>query len=167
MNGNLISPCPSRFRNALGKYKVVRSSACVACGKCVEVCAWGVYQKAEKRMLEPRSYRCNGPEGCRAKESYCVDNCPMDAIDFSVTPPQFDKDCDFCWLCEQTCPRGAIEVDYKTLDEYHKPLNKSVLQKSIDVFEAKGLFRRLVPDEDIGWDTSFYLNKKPRFKIDY
>ncbi|MBN2061375.1 MAG: EFR1 family ferrodoxin [Deltaproteobacteria bacterium] len=106
--------------------------------------------------------KCNYP-----KCHYCMDSCPMDAIDFSVIPPQFDKDCDFCWLCEQTCPMGAIEIDYRTLDEYHKPLNKSVLQKSIDVFEAKGLFRRLVPDEDIGWDTSFYKNKKPRFKIDY
>jgi hypothetical protein len=38
----------------------------------------------------------------------------------------------------------------------------------VNAFEAKGLFRRLVPDEKIGWDTSFWKsNKHPRFKIDY
>ena len=30
--------CPSRFRNQLGRHLVVRTSACIACGKCVEVC---------------------------------------------------------------------------------------------------------------------------------
>ena len=31
----VIRPVPERYRNALGKYKVNRSAACVACGQCV------------------------------------------------------------------------------------------------------------------------------------
>ncbi len=77
---NLVAHCPSRFRNALGKYNVVRTSACIACGKCEEVCAYGVHKKAGGRMLSPRSYKCAGPERCRAADSYCVDHCPEDAL---------------------------------------------------------------------------------------
>jgi ferredoxin len=119
-----------------------------------------------KKLVVRTEFKVN-PEKCNYPRcTYCIDNCPTGAIDLSVSPPIFDKDCDLCWLCEQTCPRGAIEVDYEPLDKYHKPFNISVLQKSVDSFEAKGLFRRLVPLEDIGWDTSFWKNKKPRFKID-
>ena len=120
-----------------------------------------------KKLVVRTEFKVNMEKCNHPKCTHCIDNCPTDAIDFSKTPPLFDKDCDVCWLCEQTCPMGAIEVDYKSLDQYHKPFNRSVLENSVDVFEAKGLFRRLVPNEDIGWETSFYLNKKPRFKIDY
>jgi ferredoxin/flavodoxin len=119
-----------------------------------------------KRMVVQTEFKVNAEKCNYPKCTYCIDHCPTGAIDLSKSPPIFDKSCDFCWLCEQTCPRGAIEVDYEPLDRFHKPLNISVLQKSADTFEAKGLFRRLVPNKDIGWDTSFWKNKKPRFKID-
>jgi flavodoxin/ferredoxin len=120
-----------------------------------------------KKWVIRKSFKVNA-EKCKYPQcTHCIDNCPTGAIDFSVSPPIFDKDCDSCFLCEQTCPQGAIEFDYyEPLDDSHKPLNISVLQRSVDVFEARGLFRRLVPNEDIGWDTSFWKNKKPRFKID-
>jgi len=76
----LATPCPSRFRNHLGKFKVVRTTACVTCGKCAEVCAYEVHVKAGERMLSPKSYLCAGPETCRAAGAYCVDNCPEDAL---------------------------------------------------------------------------------------
>jgi len=71
---------PSRYRNQFGKYKVVRTSACIACGKCAEVCAYGVHVKAGSRMLAPKSHLCRGREHCRANERYCADNCPVNAI---------------------------------------------------------------------------------------
>jgi flavodoxin/ferredoxin len=119
-----------------------------------------------KKLVIRKNFKVNAEKCNYPRCTHCIDNCPTGAIDFSVSPPLFDKDCDSCFLCEQTCPRGAIEFDYEPLDNSHKPLNVSVLQKSVDTFEAKGLFRRLVPNEDIGWDTSFWKNKKPRFKID-
>jgi ferredoxin len=120
-------------------------------------------QFVTRRNFKVNLERCNYP-----KCTFCIDNCPTGAIDFSVSPPLFDKDCDSCFLCEQTCPRGAIEFDYDEMEKGHRPLNRSVLQNSLDTFEARGLFRRLVPNEEIGWDTPFFkLKKSPRFKIDY
>jgi glutamate synthase domain-containing protein 2/Na+-translocating ferredoxin:NAD+ oxidoreductase RNF subunit RnfB len=75
-----VRQCPSRFRNRLGKYRVVRTSACVACGKCAEVCAYGVHRSAGGRMLTPKSYLCRGPEVCQAAEAFCVDHCPQGAL---------------------------------------------------------------------------------------
>jgi flavodoxin/ferredoxin len=120
-----------------------------------------------KRLVRRVDFTVNKEKCNYPKCTHCMDNCPSNAIDMSVSPPVFDKDCDSCFLCEQTCPMGAIEFDYRPLDADHKPLNVSVLQKSVDTFEAMGHFRRLVPNEKIGWDNSFWKTKKPRFKIDY
>lgn len=100
------------------------------------------------------------------KCTMCVDNCPMNAIDFSISPPMFNKDCDRCFLCEMACPWGAIEYDFEPLQKMHevKP-GESMLQKSLEIFEARGRFRRLVPLDKIGWDNTLYKIKKPRYKI--
>jgi len=44
----------------------------------------------------------------------CVDNCAVKAIDFSVNPPVFKKNCVNCNLCNRMCPEGAIELDAAT-----------------------------------------------------
>ncbi|MHC4455994.1 MAG: glutamate synthase-related protein, partial [Planctomycetota bacterium] len=77
---HLVAQCPSRFRNLLGKYKVVRTSACITCGKCAEICSYGVHQKAGNKMLTPISYLCRGPQACRAVERFCADCCPVNAL---------------------------------------------------------------------------------------
>ncbi len=104
--------------------------------------------------------RCQYP-----KCTFCIDNCPNGSIDFSVSPPVFDINCDKCFLCEQTCPNAAIEADYMPFQKVHDPIAINVLQKSIQAFEELGHFRRLVPLEEIGWQTPFWTFKKPRFKI--
>ena len=121
-----------------------------------------------KKWVIRKSFKVDAEKCKYPRCTHCIDNCPTGAIDFSVSPPVFDKDCDSCFLCEQSCPQGAIEFDYyEPLEISHRPLNIAVLQRSVDVFEAKGLFRRLVPNEKIGWDTPFWKSKKPpRFKID-
>jgi glutamate synthase domain-containing protein 2 len=83
---NLVSRCPSRFRNQFGKFRVVRTAACVACGKCAEVCAYGVHVKAGTRMLAPRSHLCRGTQVCRAAGRYCVDHCPAGALRVGPDP---------------------------------------------------------------------------------
>lgn len=122
MNDHLVSPCPSRFRNALGKYKVNRSSACIACGKCAEVCEWGAHQKGGARMLAPRSYRCNGPEGCIAKKTYCVDHCPSGALRVGRDPmwetfgdPRWTNELlASTWIQAETGYPPTQDLDYKT-----------------------------------------------------
>jgi NAD-dependent dihydropyrimidine dehydrogenase PreA subunit len=104
--------------------------------------------------------RCKYP-----KCTLCIDNCPQGSIDFSVSPPNFNITCQKCYHCEQICPNGAIGADYMPFKKAHDPVTVSLLQKSLEVFEARGRFRRLVPMEDIGWDTPAWKYKKPpRYK---
>jgi len=71
-----------------------------------------------------------------------------------------------CFLCEQTCPNGAIEIDWEAFQKPHDKLVENWLSKIVDYLEAKGHFRRLVPPEEIGWETPFWKTKyPPRFKI--
>jgi glutamate synthase domain-containing protein 2/Na+-translocating ferredoxin:NAD+ oxidoreductase RNF subunit RnfB len=78
--GARVKPCPSRFRNTLGIYKVVRTSECTACGTCAKVCQYGVHVKAGQRMLAPRDHLCQGFEVCRGTTSFCLNHCPTGAL---------------------------------------------------------------------------------------
>jgi len=82
----LVAPCPSRFRNSMAIYRVVRTSDCISCGKCSEVCKYGVHKKAGKRMLTPRSHLCQGSEVCRVTGSFCVNSCPVNALRVGPDP---------------------------------------------------------------------------------
>jgi glutamate synthase domain-containing protein 2/Na+-translocating ferredoxin:NAD+ oxidoreductase RNF subunit RnfB len=94
-----VQPCLSRYRNQFGKYKVVRTSACTACGKCAEVCAYGVHVQAGSRMLAPKSYKCRGREHCRSLGRYCVDKCREKAIKVG-RDPLFDTIGDYRWTSD-------------------------------------------------------------------
>jgi glutamate synthase domain-containing protein 2 len=94
-NGHLDTPggihmevktCPSRYRNQFGKFKALRTSSCTACGKCSEVCSYGVHVKAGARMLAPRSYQCRGRDHCRSIGRYCADKCPVKALKVGKDP---------------------------------------------------------------------------------
>ena len=43
-----VIEAPSRFRNTIGKYTIKRSSKCVSCGLCAELCPYGVHPRYEK-----------------------------------------------------------------------------------------------------------------------
>ena len=85
-DNKFTSACPSRFRNSLAVYRVVRTTDCISCGKCAEVCQYGVHVKAGKRMLAPKAYLCRGSEVCRLAGSFCADNCPVNAIRIGPDP---------------------------------------------------------------------------------
>jgi len=77
---------PCRFKNPLSKYRVWRNEAkCIQCGKCVEVCPYGVHTKAGKYIRKPKSYLCLGP-GCEKNAFYCVANCPTQALTVRLNP---------------------------------------------------------------------------------
>jgi len=64
----------------------------------------------------PRPQRNINMEKCTyPKCTLCVDNCIVNSIDFSATPPVFRKNCINCSLCDKMCPVGAIEVDAETM----------------------------------------------------
>jgi glutamate synthase domain-containing protein 2/NAD-dependent dihydropyrimidine dehydrogenase PreA subunit len=81
-----VSTCPSRYRNRLGRYQVVRTSACIACGRCAKICAYGVHRKTGSRMLEPKAYRCHGLQHCRERGATCVQRCPTRALRVGPDP---------------------------------------------------------------------------------
>ncbi len=76
-----------RYRNAVGKYKVWRSNACILCGKCIEVCPRGVHVKPEgyTRFLPPRDDLCQGFQ-CKEIGRFCPDHCPVGALRVELSP---------------------------------------------------------------------------------
>jgi glutamate synthase domain-containing protein 2 len=94
-----VKPCPSRYRNQIGKYKVVRTSACTACGKCTAICSYGVHVKAGERMLAPKSFKCKGREHCRSLGRYCAGFCPSHALKIG-RDPLFDTIGDSRWTSD-------------------------------------------------------------------
>jgi flavodoxin/ferredoxin len=95
----------------------------------------------------------------------CIDNCPTHSINFFASPPIFRKNCDRCWFCEQICPRGAIEVNWAPIAEYVENNIVKDWFRVADDAVARGLYRRLIPNEDIGKDGFWYKAKKPRLKL--
>lgn len=82
-----VKHTPSRFRNPFGKYKVIRTEACVNCGKCAELCPHGVHKRfaTSGKMMRPLDYKCRGDE-CREKEYFCIDKCPEGALTLRRNP---------------------------------------------------------------------------------
>jgi glutamate synthase domain-containing protein 2/ferredoxin len=76
-----VRPAPDRYRNVLGKYKIDRLAACKSCGRCVEVCEYGVHVKPKGYTftLRPQDHLCIGPE-CAESEGSCIAQCPQKAL---------------------------------------------------------------------------------------
>ena len=77
----VVKPAPSRYRNEIAKYIVHRSLDCERCGKCVEVCSYGVHARKPgfKYFGEPLHHLCIGPS-CEKTGRYCVAHCPKGAL---------------------------------------------------------------------------------------
>jgi glutamate synthase domain-containing protein 2/ferredoxin len=98
--GPEIKPAPPRYRNEIGKFRVYRSAACTRCGKCAELCPYGVHQmtRGGRQMPRPRDYRCIGPS-CRETGHYCIAACPAGALSLSVNP-SFESLGDWRWTAD-------------------------------------------------------------------
>jgi len=102
------------------------------------------------------------------KCTLCVDRCPMNAIDFSVSPPVFLNTCEGGELCWTICPQDAIEIVNieKAFSGFVVGRDHAHLQFLEDA-EKEGKFRRLISLDDVGWDTPIWKNKNaPRYKIE-
>ena len=83
---------PSRFRNPIGKYRLNRTEACEACGKCVEICPYGVHVIRRGKLYIENPHLCVGPD-C---PNPCYEACPVKALSFGKNPV-FDLLGDFRW----------------------------------------------------------------------
>jgi len=110
----------SRFRNPIGKYRLNRTEACIACGKCVELCPYGVHIIRRGRVLVKNHYRCAGPDCIQP----CYEECPVQALSVKRNP-DFDAMGDLRWTPDLlastwhmaefgTTPPGGLE--YKVGD---------------------------------------------------
>jgi flavodoxin/ferredoxin len=115
-----------------------------------------------QRQLKINMTKCTYP-----KCTLCVDHCPMNSIDFSVTPPVIKANCRGDNLCEAICPTGAIEgIDFEAIFKTHG-LGARGFVKYLKDDEARGHFRWLVPEDNIGWDTPNYkVTGHPRITIE-
>jgi flavodoxin/Fe-S-cluster-containing hydrogenase component 2 len=117
------------------------------------------------KILRYNVKKCVYPK-CRL----CMDNCPMDGVDLTVEPPVMAKPCMNCGFCLMICPTGAIYTDGKKMELLCKWIRED-MQKwdppNLAEAEKQGHFRRLVPEEKIGWDTPVYKlhRKHPAFII--
>ncbi len=112
---------PSRFRNQVSKYRVFRSGACTACGKCAELCPYGVHVQSGARMLRPKERLCIGPM-CERNDYYCVSQCPEGALSLGVNPlfqalgdARWTADMLLAtWIMAETgdAPAGGIEYEF-------------------------------------------------------
>jgi ferredoxin len=95
-----VAPAGPRYRNEIGKYRLHRSSSCVQCGRCAELCPSGVHLRPKGYRLpaRPIEYRCVGPD-CAKTDHYCVDACPQHALSLSVNPT-FETLGDCRWTAE-------------------------------------------------------------------
>ncbi len=141
-----------------------------------------VFQQAmicSNMLLEPTNPQgdfIRDPAKCAfPKCTLCMDNCTMGYIDLKANPPRFgnrgDKcdDCHECSFCYMICPTGAIETD-PPMSEHIKPTlgqRKHGFEAMLDRDEAEGKFRRLIPVEEVGFDTPYVLwhPKRPYFVI--
>lgn len=118
-----IKRVPSRFRQALSKYRITLTSDCDNCGLCVTLCPYGVYQKGSQRPRVARDYLCLGPS-CHKNEFYCLARCPRDAIRLNPNP-SFEVLGDKRWTSDllastwHMAETGEIpyqDINYKTGD---------------------------------------------------
>jgi glutamate synthase domain-containing protein 2/ferredoxin len=86
MSSNVeVKKAPSRFRNALGKYRVTITNACDNCGLCITLCPYGVYTAGARKPRVVAEHFCLGVQ-CSKNEFYCVDHCPLKAISVQLNP---------------------------------------------------------------------------------
>lgn len=109
---------PSRFRNPIGKYRLNRTDECIACGKCVEICPYGVHVERRGKVYVENHYLCVGQDCANP----CHEACPVNALSLKRNPT-FDTLGDFRWPADLlastwymaefgTVPQAGLE--YKT-----------------------------------------------------
>ena len=102
----------------------------------------------------------------------CMDICPVYGIDLSIEPSIIGKPCMNCGgMCDQVCPTGAMAVDGEHMRAAREHAGGTegleLLQERVREYEEQGIFRRLIPEDKVGWDTLVYevYDKHPRFII--
>lgn len=155
-----IRETPSRFKRAIGKYWVRRSSLCNDCGICVDLCPYGVHRKIGTKMLLPRDYRCIGFV-CQETDHYCINKCPEKALTL-IRNPMCDAMGDKRWTADllistwYQAETGEVppgDLEYKVGD------SGGGFDKLRFKFELEGERPKEIPDKK-EISTSILLNRR-------
>ena len=150
---------PSRFRNTIGKYVVRRSSKCIACGLCAELCPNGVHIRYTNYSLanRPVSHNCIGTK-CKKNEYYCVKRCPQGALSVASNP-LMETLGDFRWTSEMLLGHFAMAEtgEAPIVDLEYNLGNSGGGFDKIRFAHPKASDAIKISDEDI--DTSIELNR--------
>ena len=79
-----VKRSPTRFRNPIGKYKIMRGPKCNASAN-ARICARKACIKSGAKMAKPRDFHCLGV-CCRNNDFYCIDKCPAKALRLVENP---------------------------------------------------------------------------------
>jgi flavodoxin/Fe-S-cluster-containing hydrogenase component 2 len=117
--------------------------------------------------------KCRYPH-CRL----CIDNCPVGAIDLSVSPVIFRQGCISCYFCEMLCPTCAIEYEPKSVKAQRQSRVEGLQQRNYFEFFKRAntelignrttLYRRVVKEIEVGNIEGMYgelYGKRPRYII--
>jgi ferredoxin/flavodoxin len=108
-------------------------------------------------MLVFHADKCRYPK-CRL----CMEHCPVNGIDLSMSPRVIADPCVMCEFCTRVCPTGALDMDewVTGVAEETTKMVETFLFKPLDQAEKEGKFRRLVPKEEISLETRGYMLHK-------
>ncbi len=163
-----VDACPVNaidFSNEVAVFK----KNCLNCALCDKMCPQSAIEVDAENMQRRTQRRIDVLKCTHPTCTLCVDHCPMNSIDFSVTPPAIKPNCEGDDLCWVICPEGAIEIT--NLESTHARLvmtrQNHPFVELLAAAEAEGRFRRLVPLDKVGWDNPVYKNANhPRFVIE-
>ncbi len=167
----VIKPAPPRFRNEIAKYIIRRSSDCVRCGKCAEVCPYGVHilKPDYKYFMAPHQHVCIGPS-CQQTSHYCIDLCPQKALKM-VENPMLKCLGDYRWTPDMILATWKMaETGAPPLPEYGFDYHVGASGGGFDRLRFKFPDKPAVELTDDEIDISLELNRRhdgrPQVRID-
>jgi glutamate synthase domain-containing protein 2/NAD-dependent dihydropyrimidine dehydrogenase PreA subunit len=146
----------SRFRNAIGKYRLNRKNNCIGCGKCVELCPYGVHAKKRGKVFVVNPYLCVGIE-C---PNPCPEACPEKALTL-LKNPDFESMGDLRWTPDLLASTWYM-AEFGTVApaglNYKTGASEGGFDKLRIVFRRSNEIQEELDDDDI--DVSVNLNRR-------
>jgi NAD-dependent dihydropyrimidine dehydrogenase PreA subunit len=139
------------------------------------VCQIEGIQNREGSRSQPGNELKINPDKC-VRCGRCVKGCPCYNIDDSVFPYVFKtQNCEYCMFCEGICPTGAVEFNFQSARGARGGEGGGArggasgttrsMEPTLALAEAKGRFRRLLKEEDVGFNTPWEtVTGHPRHK---
>ncbi|MBW1805928.1 MAG: alpha-hydroxy-acid oxidizing protein [Deltaproteobacteria bacterium] len=151
-----IVKTPSRFRNPIGKYRLNRSSDCNVCGKCVDICPYGVHVIRRGQVYIKNQHLCVGSD-C---PDPCYKACPNQALSLKRNQ-DFDAMGDYRWTPDLLVSTWHMSEFGRVPEaglEYKIGASGGGFDKMRIVLPAKKSGLENLPDEEV--DVGVELNRR-------